>query len=118
MGTPEVIYKLLKVDGKEVDSFQTFSIIKTPKNIQVNLMTKTKTAAITQRFTVRVGYVDETQRFDWEALDGATMLVETPLGELRQFTDVTYLEEGEDSKDGETVIVQDITLHVGSITRV
>lgn len=101
MGDIALKIESLKIDGKEIDSFKSVTLVATAKRKQVNLMNKTKVADMTQRYTMRILYVDETQPFDFESIKGASAIASTDLGESFQMTDVSFLESNELVRDGE-----------------
>lgn len=101
----------LKVGSQEIESYKTFEVIPTDKRRQVNLMKTTVVSDMTRRWTMVVGYVDESNAFDWESVKNKRITTKLLNGQVVDYYGCTYLSQTSVKRDGEADPDTEITLH-------
>ncbi|OGQ60741.1 MAG: hypothetical protein A3J24_06420 [Deltaproteobacteria bacterium RIFCSPLOWO2_02_FULL_53_8] len=93
----------LEVNGKNIDDFKSVEEEEIELNKEVNLMHKTGSVGVTQRYKVNVDYVvpKDSPEFDFAAVKDGTLTIDYDNGTRIQFTGVTVLKIGATSFDGE-----------------
>lgn len=103
-------------NGQQIDDFQTFEEDARVLRKTVNLMKKTGVMSVTPRYGFKLGYVVPTDkpRFDFEGIEGGTVVIEKDSGGRITFTDVSVLEVGSLKFDGDKEATQDISFIAGN----
>jgi len=101
----------LLINGQEEVHFKSFKEMEREVRAQVPLMHTTGFTRKTVRHVVEVEYaVPTTGKRDWEAIEGATLVVEDDGGDRTLYTGVATLKVGEVTRDGDNAAMQTITL--------
>ena len=101
----------LEVNGQVVTDFKNFTEKARVLRKKVPLMYKSGTADLTQRYEVEVDYVvPQINPFDFDTVQGGTLVVEYDSGERTAFGGVATAEVGDASVDGENELVKKIRL--------
>lgn len=101
----------LEVNGKNIDDFTTVEEEEVEYNKEVNLMNKTGTVSVAQRYKVNVDYVvpKNSPEFDFASVKDGTLTIDYNNGTRKQYTGVTVLKIGATSYDGDKAATKKIS---------
>jgi hypothetical protein len=101
----------LEINGASVTDFKAVTEKSRVQAKQVNLMYKSGTSLLTQRYQVEVDYVvPAVSPFNFENLYGGTLTLEYDNGERVDFGGVAVMSVGDSTIDGENELVKKIGL--------
>ena len=101
----------VSIDGQQMDDFKNFKVLERQIREQVNLMRKTGYVNKTIREKFSLDYVTPVggNPFDFEDIEGSTVLVAKDGGGFIHYAGVVCLIEGEETYDGEKESVKTVT---------
>ena len=107
----------LSVNGQFVtDDFKAFVEKARIPRKEVKLMYRTSMARLTERYQIELDYVlpSDTEPYDFASVENGTLVVTFDSGKQITYGQVSALEVGDRTIDGETEAVQKITLLAGT----